>query len=168
MGDLSIFLYLFTYSIIYLHLYGLMDIYTSSFNQIIPWFLALTAPDQESVIFLIIFFLCVTCPFPLAALKIFFLFFSNLYMLHAGVFLFVIILLGVFWALWICVMVSFVISGKRSSTIHSSISFALYFLSSHSGTPIIWQNVSYGLADLGCNVPFTPWIFSPLFVCLFG
>ena len=55
-----------------------------------------------------------------------------------GVFCLGFILFGTLWVSWTCVTISFPILGKFSAIISSSIFSWPFFLSSSSGTPMIW------------------------------
>ena len=77
----------------------------------------------------------------LAAFNIFTLclIFVNLINMCLGVFCLVFILFGTLWFSWTWVVISFPILGKFSTIISSSIFSCPFFLSSPSGTPMIWM-----------------------------
>ena len=77
--------------------------------------------------------------FSLAAFNIFCLclIFVNLINMCLGVFHLGFILFGTLWVSWTWVAISFLILGKFSTTISSSIFSWTFFLSSSSGTPMI-------------------------------
>ena len=85
--------------------------------------------------------LCAICCFSLAAFNIcsLCLIFVNLINMCLGVFHLGFILFGTLWVSWTCVTVSFPILGKFSAIISSSIFSWPSFLSSSSGTPVIWM-----------------------------
>ena len=83
--------------------------------------------------------LCVIYYFSLAAFNIcsLCLIFVNLINMCLGVFHLGFILFGTLWVSWTWVIISFLILGKFSTIISSSIFSWSFFLSSSSGTPII-------------------------------
>ena len=83
--------------------------------------------------------LCVIYCFSLAAFNIFSLclIFVNLINMCLGVFRLGCFLFGTLWVSWTWVVISFLISGKFSTIIPSSIFSWSFILSSSSGTPMI-------------------------------
>ena len=83
--------------------------------------------------------LYVICCFSLAAFNIWSLclIFVNLINMCLGVFHLGFILFGTLWVSWTWVIISFLILGKFSTIISSSIFLCSFFLSSSSGTPMI-------------------------------
>ena len=86
--------------------------------------------------------LCVICCLSLAAFNIcsLCLIFVNLINMHYGVFCFGFILFGTLWVSWTWVTIYFLILGKFSAIISSSIFSWPFFLSSSSGTPMTWMS----------------------------
>ena len=85
--------------------------------------------------------LCVICCFSLAAFNIcsLCLMFVNLINMCFGVFHLGFILFGTLWVSWTWMIISFPILEKFSTIISSSIFSWSFFLSSSSGTPMIWM-----------------------------
>ena len=93
--------------------------------------------------------LCVNCCFSLAAFDIcsLCLIFVNLINMCLGVFHLGFILFGTLWVSWTWMAISFPILGKFSAIISSSNFSWPFFLSSSSGTPIIWMLGSFTLSQ---------------------
>ena len=85
--------------------------------------------------------LYVICCFSLAAFNIcsLCLIFVNLFTMCLGVFHLGFILFGTLWVSWTWVIISFPILGTFSTIISSGILSWSFFLSSPSGTPMIWM-----------------------------
>ena len=96
---------------------------------------------ERSAVILMGIPLCVICSFSLAAFNIcpLCLIFVNLINMCLGVFCLGFILFGTLWVSWTWVIISFPILGKFSTITTSSIFSWSFFLSSSSGTPMIWM-----------------------------
>ena len=99
---------------------------------------------ERSAVIVIGIPLCVICCFPLAAFNICFfvcvcLIFVNFINMCLGLFRLGFILFGILWVSWTWVIISFPILGKFSTILSSSIFSWPFFLSSSSGTPMIWM-----------------------------
>ena len=102
--------------------------------------LAWRVPIERSAVILMGIPLCVICCFSLAAFNIcsLCLIFVSLINMCLVVFHLGFILFGTRWVSWTLVAISFPILGKFSTIISSSIFSWPFFLSSSSGTPMIW------------------------------
>jgi len=96
---------------------------------------------ERSAVILMGIPLCVICCFSLPSFNIcsLCLVFVNLINMYLGVFHLGFILSGILWVSWTWVAISFPILGKFSTVMSSSIFSWPFFLSSSSGTPMIWM-----------------------------
>ena len=112
-------------------------ILSMSCHSLLAWRVSI----ERSAVILMGIPLCVICCLSLAAFNICFLcsVFVNLINMCLGVFRLGFILFGTLWVSWTWVIISFPSLGKFSTIISSSIFSWSFFLSSSSGTPMIWM-----------------------------
>ena len=115
--------------------YFFFIVLSMSCHSLLAWRVSI----ERSAVILMGIPLCVICCFSLAAFNMcsLCLIFINLINMCLGVFHLGIILFGTLWVSWTWVIISFLILGKFSTIISSSIFSWSFFLSSSSGTPMI-------------------------------